>query len=92
MMMIFEHIARRSIALAILLCYAYQLRFFIASHWKSKTPDLSGPLRRYAERVFMFTYGPIAIAALFKEVNWTPVPHTIDTSISAIKREQKAQS
>lgn len=42
--------------------------------------------------IFMFTYGPIAIAALFKQVNWTPVPHHVDTSISAIKRQQNVKA
>ena len=36
--------------------------------------------------IFMFTYVPIAVAALFKKVQWTPIAHTVVKSIDDMKR------
>ena len=36
--------------------------------------------------LFMFTYMPIALVALFKKVEWYPVTHTCVTSIQEIRR------
>lgn len=35
--------------------------------------------------LFMFTYIPIAIAAIFKKVEWTPIAHSVTKSIDDIK-------
>ncbi|MBS6474962.1 MAG: glycosyltransferase family 2 protein [Clostridiales bacterium] len=37
---------------------------------------------------FMFTYLPIAITALFKKVEWTPIEHTITKSVDDIRQEK----
>lgn len=36
--------------------------------------------------IFMFTYIPIALAALFKKVTWTPVEHSKAKDLNAIKK------
>ena len=36
--------------------------------------------------LFMFTYVPIAVVALFKKVEWTPIEHTVVKSIEDMKR------
>lgn len=36
--------------------------------------------------IFTFTYVPIAIAALFKKVHWTPIVHDVTTSVDEIKQ------
>ncbi len=36
--------------------------------------------------IFIFTYVPISIAALFKKVEWTPIAHTITTTVDDIKK------
>ncbi len=35
--------------------------------------------------VFIFTYVPIAIAALFKKVSWIPIHHTIVKNVQEIR-------
>lgn len=37
--------------------------------------------------VFMFTYIPIAVTALFKKVTWKPIAHTFSRSVQDIKQE-----
>lgn len=34
--------------------------------------------------LFMITYCPIAIVAIFKKVSWTPIPHTVETTIEEL--------
>ncbi|RZT00743.1 glycosyltransferase family 2 protein [Cuneatibacter caecimuris] len=36
--------------------------------------------------IFIFTYLPIAIAALFKKVTWTPIQHTIVRNVQEIRQ------
>lgn len=36
--------------------------------------------------LFMLTYIPIAIAAIFRRVEWTPIDHTISKSIHEVER------
>ena len=38
--------------------------------------------------IFMLTYVPIAIVALFKKVEWKPITHTVSKSLSEICREE----
>ncbi len=40
--------------------------------------------------LFMFTYAPIAIVALFKKVGWTPIPHSVTKSISDFEASDKS--
>lgn len=35
--------------------------------------------------LFMFTYLPISIVALFKKINWKPIPHSVVVSANQIK-------
>ena len=35
--------------------------------------------------IFIFTYIPIAVAALFKKVTWIPIRHTIVKSVQEIR-------
>ena len=35
--------------------------------------------------LFMITYCPIAIVALFKKVSWTPIPHTVEATIDDLE-------
>ena len=36
--------------------------------------------------LFMFTYIPVSVAAIFKKVEWKPIEHKIKTSVSELKR------
>jgi cellulose synthase/poly-beta-1,6-N-acetylglucosamine synthase-like glycosyltransferase len=42
--------------------------------------------------VFMLTYAPIAITALFKKVEWTPIQHSVTKSISDFNHEEQTES
>ncbi len=35
--------------------------------------------------LFMITYCPIAVVAMFKKVSWTPIPHTVKTTIDDLE-------
>ncbi len=35
--------------------------------------------------IFMITYCPIAVVALFKKVSWTPIPHTVKATIDDLE-------
>ena len=35
--------------------------------------------------IFIFTYIPISIVALFKNVQWTPIVHTVSKSVEEMK-------
>ena len=35
--------------------------------------------------LFMFTYLPISIVAVFKKINWKPIPHSVVVSANQIK-------
>ncbi|MBR2901293.1 MAG: glycosyltransferase family 2 protein [Clostridia bacterium] len=39
--------------------------------------------------IFMLSYAPIAIAALFKKVEWTPIQHSVTMSIDEMTREEE---
>ena len=36
--------------------------------------------------IFMFTYIPIAICALFKKVQWTPIQHSVCKNLQQIRQ------
>ncbi len=38
--------------------------------------------------IFMLSYAPIAITALFKKVEWTPIQHSVSKSIAELEQEQ----
>lgn len=79
-------------AVAFSLGYYYCMLFFLgtvttitewdhilASSWMKIRTMFTFPL-------FMFTYVPIAVVALFKKVEWTPIEHTVVKSIEDMKR------
>lgn len=35
--------------------------------------------------IFIFTYIPIAVVAIFKKVTWVPIPHTIAKNVQEIR-------
>lgn len=37
--------------------------------------------------IFMLTYAPIAIAAIFKKVEWTPISHTVTKTIDDVNKQ-----
>lgn len=39
--------------------------------------------------LFMLTYIPIAIAAIFRRVEWAPIEHTVTTTIDNVKDVKK---
>lgn len=51
----------------------------LASTWMKIRTMFTFPL-------FMFTYVPIAVVALFKKVEWTPIEHTVVKSIEDMKK------
>ena len=51
----------------------------IASPWMKIRTIITFPF-------FMFTYIPIAVVALFKKVEWTPIEHTVVKSIDEMKK------
>ena len=50
----------------------------LASSWMKVRTMFTFPL-------FMFTYVPIAVVAIFKKVEWTPIEHTVVKSIEDMK-------
>lgn len=53
-------------------------RNILAPSWRKVLSVFTFPL-------FMFTYIPIAVAALFMKVEWDPIPHTVSKSIKDMK-------
>jgi hypothetical protein len=39
--------------------------------------------------IYMLTYAPIAVIAMFKKVEWTPIKHTINVSVQDILDEAR---
>lgn len=81
----------------------YVLMFVIASlvcitEWKKiKCPWYKKILHLFTFPIFMFTYLPISVAAMFKKVTWKPIAHTASLSLEEInagaakkENEQKA--
>ncbi len=52
------------------------------SNWKKVMYSFTFPL-------FMFTYIPIAIVALFKKVEWKPIAHTVSKSVEEVLENVK---
>lgn len=63
--------------------FCYALLYIVGliatvTEWKNiNCPPYKTILYTFTFPIFMFTYIPIAIAALFKKVEWTPIEHTI---------------
>lgn len=56
------------------------------TEWKKiKTSNWKKILYIFTLPIFMFTYIPIAIAALFKKVEWKPITHTANVSIEELE-------
>lgn len=82
--------AARSIALTVgnfyLLLYAFGFITTITEWKKIHTTSKKKILYTFTFPIFMFTYVPISIVALFKKIEWTPIRHSISKSIEEIKR------
>ena len=58
-----------------------------ASEWKQiHTNAFKKVFYVFTFPLFMFTYIPISVAAIFKKVEWKPIEHKIKISVSEIKR------
>jgi len=57
------------------------------SEWKQiHTSKIKKIFYAFTFPLFMFTYIPISVAAIFKKVEWKPIEHKIKTSVSELKR------
>lgn len=87
-----ELLATCGMAVGISLAYYYGMLFLLgavttvtewnkilASGWMKIRTMFTFPL-------FMFTYVPIAVVAIFKKVEWTPIEHTVVKSIEDMKQ------
>ncbi len=58
-----------------------------ATEWKQiHTSKLKKIFYAFTFPLFMFTYIPISLAAIFMKVEWKPIEHKIKTSVSELKR------
>lgn len=79
-------------AVAYSLGYYYCMLFFLGTvttitEWKKILASPWMKIRTmFTFPLFMFTYVPIAVVALFKKVEWTPIEHTVVKSIEDMKR------
>jgi cellulose synthase/poly-beta-1,6-N-acetylglucosamine synthase-like glycosyltransferase len=73
---------KSTVVLYLLGIYTYirEHRQIYVKPWKALLYCLTFP-------IFMLTYGPIAIAALFQHVSWAPVPHRVNATVQAIKSQ-----
>ena len=56
------------------------------TEWKQiKAPAYKKVLYTFTFPVFIFTYVPISIVALFKNVQWTPITHSVAKSVQEMK-------
>ncbi|MGM9522121.1 MAG: glycosyltransferase family 2 protein [Oscillospiraceae bacterium] len=59
-----------------------------ATQWKNiHTSNARKILYTFTFPLFMFTYIPISISAMFKRVEWKPIEHKVSVSISEIERK-----
>lgn len=81
-----ELLAESFIAFFWLIMFSYVFLYIIGlittiTEWKSiNCSSLKKILYTFTFPLFMFTYVPIAIVAIFKKVEWTPIEHTINIS------------
>ncbi len=61
----------------------------VITEWnKIKTSNWKKILYIFTLPIFMFTYVPIAISALFKKVEWKPINHTANVSIEELEMKK----
>ena len=71
--------------------YYYCMLFLLGavttvSEWKKIPASTWMKIRTmFTFPLFMFTYMPIAVAALYQKVEWTPIEHTVVKSIDDMK-------
>jgi len=59
------------------------------SEWEKIDCSAAGKiLYTFTFPIFMFTYVPIAVVAIFKKVGWSPIAHTVTKSIKELNRQQ----
>ena len=59
------------------------------TEWKKiKCSNVKKILYLFTFPVFMATYIPIAVCAMFKKVEWKPIVHTANISIEEIEKEE----
>lgn len=58
----------------------------VLTEWKKiYSPAWEKILYTFTFPLFMFTYIPIAVVALFKDVEWKPIAHTVAKSIDEVR-------
>ena len=56
------------------------------TEWKKiKCPNSKKILYLFTFPLFMLTYIPIAICAMFKKVKWVPIPHNVVKSLNDVR-------
>ena len=59
------------------------------SEWEKIDCSLAGKiLYTFTFPIFMFTYVPIAVVAIFKKVGWAPIKHSVTKSIKELNKQQ----
>jgi hypothetical protein len=78
------------------LALGYLMLFFVGfiatiTEWHNihNTPTGKRILYMFTFPLFMMTYIPISITAIFKKVEWVPIQHTVVTSIDQIQSEKQ---
>ena len=72
-------------------CLYYGILFLIGlmttiTEWKNiHSPGWKKIAYSFTFPLFMFTYIPIALVALFKNVEWKPIAHTVSKSIDEVR-------
>ncbi len=84
------------VAMGQFLALGYLLLFFVGfiatiTEWHNilNTPPLKRILYMFTFPLFMMTYIPISITAMFKKVEWVPIQHTVAASIEQIQGEHQ---
>ncbi len=80
-----------AVPLLFYVCVTYMLIFVVGfitqmSEWDAiDCPENKIVKYLFTFPIFMLTYAPIAIAALFKKVEWTPIQHSVVKSIDDVE-------
>ena len=62
-----------------------------ATEWKQiHTSPLKKIFYSFTFPLFMLTYIPISLSALFMKVEWKPIAHTVNISVSELKKKESA--
>lgn len=78
-----------SIAFFYVLLFAYGMLILISERKRVKTTFLQKIKYSLMFPIFMFSYIPISIVALFKKVKWKQIPHTDSRTIEDIEAQTK---